>query len=189
VVTTGSKNGFVQGLPTHYIVYTENTPSLYQVYRFFLKTEQNDPTDPSPINLSPPGQSIGDVLPGSTDPRPTQPGGQYSNQLGFTIDTSYLAQHASTPQSIQTIQFNILTMNVAALSQSQVNQRVLDAIGNQSSLGSTFNNPIQVNINTSGTYTDQTSSVPEQANDTYPPGSNLPSIDLTSWSLTVATPS
>lgn len=188
VVDVGSKNGVVGGLPTHYVVYVPNTSDIYRVYRFPLSTEQPDPSDPAPINLNFPGIFVGDVLPGSAV-NPQQTDGTFGNQLGFDIDTSYLAQHATSPQVINVIQFNILTMNVAALSSSAVNGRVMDAIGNQSDRsGFTFSNPIRINIKTGGTYTDQTSSVPEQAGDTFPAGPTLPPVDLTSWSVAVTMP-
>jgi hypothetical protein len=131
---------------------------------------------------------VADVYPGSTDPLQNGPG----NQFTFTIDTHFLSQLLApgvSPQTIQVIQFNIFAMNLAATSGANLQQRVMDAIGNQSSsTSSTFNNPIQVNITTSQIVSDQTSSVQEQAGDTYPGGSNLPFVDLTSWSLTVQTP-
>jgi hypothetical protein len=189
VIATGSKNGIVANLPTHYVIYTEATPNLYQCYRFPTSLEEPAPNDTAPINLAYPGQYVGDVYPGGIDPRPITTGNvNYGQQLGFTIDTHYLNQLAGTTP-ISVIQFNILTMNMTAL--TSTNGRVMDAIGNTSNpAGVTFNNPIQVNLNTSGTYTDQSVSppVPETSGDTYPPGSSLPAVDLTSWSLTV-TPS
>jgi hypothetical protein len=189
VVATGSQNGVVGGLPTHIVLYTPNSsPTSYTVYRFPLSTEVPLPTgDPSPINLAWPGQPVGDVYPGDTDPQQNGNG----NQFSFTIDTSYLAQHVpgGNAQSIQVIQFNVFAMNVALLSTANIQQRVMDAIGNSSSASNqTFNNPITTNITTSAIISDQTSTVQEMAGDTYPAGSNLPSVDLTSWSLTVQTP-
>lgn len=187
VVTTGSQNGIVGGLPTHVVVYTPGvSPTSYTVYRFPLSTEVPLPTgDNSPINLAWPGQAVGDVYPNATDPEINGNG----NQFTFTLDTSYLAQHVSgSPQSISVIQFNIFAMNLAATSSGNLSQRVMDAIGNTSSAGSsTFDNPITVNITTSQLISDQTSSVPEASGDTY--GGTLPAVDLTSWSLTVQTPS
>jgi hypothetical protein len=108
--------------------------------------------------------------------------------LGFAIDTGYLNQYTGTAK-IQTIQFNIFSMNVPALTATEVNERVMDAIGDQNSVNDgTFSNPIEVSLLTGGTYTDQTSGVTERALDTFPAGSNLPYIDMTGWSLTVTTP-
>jgi hypothetical protein len=195
VVTTGSKNGIVQGLPTHYVFYTESTPNLYQVYRFLSAAELPDPSDPStPINLAWPGQYVGDVIVGSgIDPRPTIAGGAYGNQLGFTIDTSYLDYFSTNKtgpnNGIVSIQFNILTMNLPATSTSNVDfPRVIDAIGNQSSVAGIFNNPVLVDI-VSQTVTDDTAGVHENSGDTYPGGQNLPSVDLISpWSLSITAP-
>ncbi len=189
VVTTGSQNGIVAGLPTHYVVFVPTDPNLYQVFRFPLQSEAPNPSDPTtPINLIWPGRYVGEVIQGSgIDPTPTTPGGPYGQTLGFTIDTSYLSQ-LTNGQPIQIIQFNILTMNVRATTSNNVANRVMDAIGDQSSVaGNTFNNPIQINLTTSGTYSDQTSSVPERQNDTFP-SANYPPIDLTSWQLTVTPP-
>jgi hypothetical protein len=109
--------------------------------------------------------------------------------LGFTIDTSYLDQFAANPSAIQVIQFNILTMNVPALTPGEVSERVLDAIGDQSELASaSFSNPITVNLADESYISDQTSSVPEQAHDTFPTNSNLPPVDLIGWSLQIAQP-
>jgi hypothetical protein len=196
VVTTGSKNGVVGGLPTHYVIYTETTPNLYQVYRFPTQTEAPDPTDPdTPINLTWPGRYVGDVIVGSgVDPRPTIAGASYGNQLGFTIDTTYLDQFipvGAAPVSsngIVSIQFNILTMNLPATTSGNVSDRVMDAIGNQTNVGNaTFSNPVLVDI-TGQTVTDSTASVMETANDTFPAGSNLPPVDLISpWQLQIST--
>jgi hypothetical protein len=191
IVGLGSKNGIVGNWPTHYIVYTGIEPTPYEVYRFPHASEVPDPSDPTaPLNLGMPGIDLGPVIAGSAvDPAPSGANTTYGNQLGFDIDTSYLDQFANGPGSIQVIQFNILTMNVAATNPSTYNNRVMDAIGNTSAQNSgTFVNPVQVNITTGGTYTDQSSGVTEMANDTYPSGSNLPSVDMVGWSLTVSTP-
>lgn len=189
IVAVGSKNGVVGGWPTHYVLYTGIEPTPYEVFRFPHASELPDPTDPTaPLNLTMPGYDLGPVIVGSAvDPAPTSPGGAYGNVLGFDIDTSYLDQFANGPGSIQTIQFNILTMNVQGLTQSEISSRVMDAIGNQSNVGNaTFVNPITVNVQTSGQYTDVTSGVTEMANDTF--GGILPPVDLVGWSLTVTTP-
>src|SRR5579872_2853108 len=91
VVSTGSQNGFVAGLPTHYVAYMGSavTPNLYQVFRFPLQTEVPNPNDPNtPINLIYPGQYVGDIIAGTAiDPEPGSNGGTYGSQLGFSIDT------------------------------------------------------------------------------------------------------
>jgi hypothetical protein len=194
VVDVGSVNGVVGGLPSHYVIYTEQTPNLYQVYRFPTQQEAPNPNDPNtPINLTWPGRYVGDVIIGSgVDPRPTFPGGTYGSTLGFAIDTSYLDQFSPDPTAlgngIVTIQFNILTMNLTALTSQNVSNRVMDAIGNQSNIGNqTFVNPVQINVTTGQTVTDTSAGVTETANDTFPAGSNLPSVDMTGWSLLVST--
>ena len=189
VVTTGSKNGVVGGWPTHYVVYTGIEPTPYEVYRFPHASEVPDPSDPTaPLNLAMPGIDLGPVIAGSAvDPAPTGANTTYGSELGFDIDTSYLDQFASGPGSIQVIQFNILTMNVTALNPSTLSSRVMDAIGNQSSINNqTFVNPVQVNITTGGMITDVNAGVPEAANDTF--GGILPAVDLVGWSLNVSTP-
>jgi hypothetical protein len=185
IVGTGSLNGVVGGWPTHYVIYNPNgEPLPFEVFRFPLGSTPGDPT--APLNLSFPGQDIGPCLPVDLiDPAPTS-GGQYGSTFQFAIDTSYLDQEASGPGAIQVIQFNILTMNVQATSGSSGIQRVIDAIGNQSETGGTFNNPITVNIQGDGNYSDVSSGVTELANDTY--GGILPPIDMIGWSLSVQTP-
>jgi hypothetical protein len=186
VVGTGSQTGMFAGLPTHYVLYTGLSPDFYTVYYFPLQTPTT--TDPEPLNLLAPIQ-VGDVIAGSgIDPTSGGTAATNGNQLGFSIDTGYLNQYTGTAK-IQTIQFNIFSMNVPALTATEVNERVMDAIGDQNSVNDgTFSNPIEVSLLTGGTYTDQTSGVTERALDTFPAGSNLPYIDMTGWSLTVTTP-
>jgi hypothetical protein len=188
VYLTGSKNGIVEGQPTHYVLYTAIEPNLYEVYRFLTQVEAPDPSQSAGMNLTWPGVDLGPVIVGSgLDPTTGDP-----NSLGFTIDTSYLDQFSpnttSTGNGIQTIQFNIITTNEAALNTSTVSQKVTDSCGNLTTPTTVLATQLTINLATNGTYTDQTQQLPETANDTYPGGSNLPPVDMTSWSLTVTPP-
>jgi hypothetical protein len=185
VTDVGSLNGMIGGWPTHYVVYAPNlTPNLYQVYRFPLSTSTT-----APVNLSFPGVYVGDVLQSDLI-NPQNADGSYGQTLGFDIDTRFLDQYTTGPGAVQQIQVNILTANVAALSESDVNERVMDAIGNQSQLAeATFNFPVTINLNTGFTYVSGQGNMPvEAAGDTFPTGSNLPAVDMTSWSITVTPP-
>ena len=196
VISTGSKNGIVEGLPTHYVIYTEQTPNLYQVYQFPTQVQAPDPSETTAMNLTWPGIYLRDVMVGSgVDPRPTT-GGSYGNQLGFTIDTSYLDQAVSTATTsspntgqvgngIQSIQFNIITTNVQALNSSNVAVKVTDSVGGPLVALTTLAAQMTFNITGSNTYTDQTVLLPATSSQPYPSGSNLPPVDITQWSFQV----
>jgi len=185
VTDVGSQNGMVAGYPTHYVVYVPSDPNVYQVFEFPLNN--NNPN--VPVNLALPGVYIGEVLQSNLI-NPQNPDGSYSQSLGFDIDTRFLDQYTTGPGAVQDIQVNILTANVVALTESEVNERVMDAIGNQSQLSNaTFNNPVNINLQNGFTYMSGSGNMPvETSGDTFPTGSNLPSVDMTSWSITVTPP-
>jgi len=179
-----SLNGMIGGWPTHYIVYVPGQTPPYQVWRFPLTGVSS-----APVNLAFPGVLVGNVL--SSDLiDPANPDGTYGQTMSFDIDTSYLDQYTTGPGAVKQIQVNILTANVAALSENDVSGRVLDAIGNQSAFGdATFNFPVTINLDTGFMYKDGQGNLPaEAAGDTFPINSSLPAVDMTSWSITVTPP-
>lgn len=184
VVTTGSKNGFVEGSPTHYVQYDEGVAELYNVFRFLTKAEAPDPSDDNPINLG--AQAIVGPVYANTgvDPRPTVGGGTYGDTLGFDIDTRYLANNDADARAIVAIQFNILTMNRKALAGGDIGSRVFDAFGDTRTTID-FNSYRRIPVVTSGVYQNSSSSIPEPSNDTF--NGNLPPVDIVDWSLEVRT--
>jgi hypothetical protein len=184
VVLTGSKNGFVEGRPTRFIRYEESTAELYNVYQFPDRTPTSG--DDNPVNLGA-QVLIGPVYANTgVDPRPAANGGtSYGRDMGFDIDTRYLADTDTEAGTIVAIQFNILTMNKTAL--TSTGDRVMDALGDTRSAGTiSFNNYRQVPIITSGHYTNAGSVDQEQSGDTF--NGTLPAVDITDWSLDVRTP-
>lgn len=184
VVLTGSKNGFVEGRPTRFIRYEESTAELYNAYEFPARTPTSE--DDNPVNL---GAQVllGPVYANTgVDPRPSAgDGSSYGRELGFDIDTRYLADSDAEAQTIVAIQFNILTMNKTAL--TSTGDRVMDALGDTRSAGTiSFNSYRQVPIITSGHYTNAGSTDQEQSDDTF--NGTLPAVDITDWSLDVRTP-
>lgn len=188
VVSTGSKNGFVEGSPTHYVQYDPaGSIEAYTIHRFLPKTEAPDDSDTNPINLGA-QEIVGQPLSG-TDPNLQ---GNDPQLFQFELSLQDLCRNAAgaqlvNPSSVVAIQFNILTMNRTALNGGDIGSRVIDALGNQHS-GTTFNNWKQVPLTTSRTYTngEQSPIDQETADDTY--NGTLPDIDLTDWSLEVRTP-
>lgn len=185
VVTTGSKNGFVEGRPTHYVLYNPaGTAEGYEVHRFATKTEVPDPSDDNPINLGI-DPITGPVLAGYN---PNLQGND-PNTLGFDITTLDLARNedAAEARSIIAIQFNILTMNKLAL--SGIGDRAIDALGDTTGRNpSSFNSYRRINIVTGGNYQSSTSTDPEVADDVYNVSNNrFPTIDIVNWTVEVRT--
>ena len=179
--TTGNpKNGFVEGRPTRYILYDPTEPTGYRIRKFGTRTPTSD--DDNPIDLAN-ITDVGAVVSGS-DPQTSG----FTRQLGFDLYTSDLVDSAGTAQTITAIQFNIIACNKALLQAADANGRIADALGNINNLGISGKGYRQVYINTSTSYTNANSSDPETTGDLYPPGSNLPAVDIVDWTLDVARP-
>lgn len=185
VVTTGSKNGFVEGRPTHYVFYNPTgIAEGYEVHRFATKAESPDPSDDNPINLGV-APITGPVLLGVL---PTQQGND-PNVLGFDITTLDLATNKDPEDArkIVAIEFNILTMNKLAL--SGVGDRAIDALGDSRGQNTiSFNSYVRRFITTGGNYSNSSTTDREIANDVYNVDRNtFPAIDITDWTLEVRT--
>ena len=191
LVTFGAPNGIVLGRPTRLVRYAPGASlNGFQIYRF--DNAPTDASDPSPGNLAfnnINGVDRTDVLPTNVlDPSQT---GSDPTRLGFEISTRDLADSDDAARAIVAFQFNILTMNKAALNSGDVGGRLFDALGDQRSSSTTsFNNARKIIITTSGRYVNtpdggggQPAAIPEVAGDVF--GGNLPAIDIVDYSVEV----
>lgn len=184
VADAGSKNGVVEGQPTHLVVYNRLSPQFFTVNAFATRTPTE--IDPNPIELAsriPIGEAVVGV-----DPEAGAAGSVQERQLEFEISAQDLATNADgsmiDPTTIHFIQFNILSMNKPAL--NSIADRVMDALGDSRSTGTiSFGKYRQVPIDTGGHLTDSLADR-EEAGDTY--HGTLPPVDITDWSLDVRTP-
>lgn len=180
VFRSGSKNGIVEGRPTHFIQYSSIVPN-YPLNVFY----QRPPTeaDPSPIELG--GYQTRGQAAISADPKAGLPGSVQERQLDFEISRTDLAKDAEEgssidPEAIAGLQFNVLTMNKAAL--SGTGDRVLDALGDTQAMVQHW---VWIPLTTSKIYTN-IGSDQERIGDTY--NGSLPPIDITDWTVEVRTP-
>lgn len=172
------KNGFVEGRPIRYVVYNPAAGTLYQIKGF--GTRNPTPDDDNPVDLA---NIVDKGFPIATVD-PTTSGDP--NSLGFDIQSRDLVDDVTMAQKVYAIQFNIIATNKALLTSGGASGRVVDSLGDQTQIGITGKGYVRAIIQTSTTYLSSQSSSPEVANDTL--GGTLPAVDLTSWSLTVATP-
>jgi hypothetical protein len=166
----GSANGFMAGEATTYIVLNPALGSqMYTVYQV------GDPTDAGTTQNTPIGYPVNYI-----NPNPTIPGGQYGSQWGFQISSSLLASSVATADQLQSMTFNILTMNKTTL--GGTSGRLIDALGNTATMQ---NLPQTVQLNTSSTTTNASLGSIEPSNDEYGGGYD-PALDITDFSVQVS---
>lgn len=170
------KNGFVEGRPTRYVLYTPGIGATqYQIKGFGTRTPTANDDNPIDLaNIVDKGEPILGIDP-STNGLP--------NTLGFDIETRDLVDNAADASKIVAIQFNIITMNKALRTRPDAAGRVLDALGDQSFSTIRDRGYYRAIVTTSNLYRNATSTNVEREGDTY--GGTLPAIDITDWSLEV----
>ncbi|HEY0867915.1 MAG TPA: hypothetical protein VGE01_11065 [Fimbriimonas sp.] len=162
-------NGFVQGEPTHFVLFDSINPQSQYPYVLYRFARTGDPENP--INLASwtrvDQQIINFVRPDAG-----------SNELRFDLFINQLADSVEEQNSLRFLQVNFLTMNRYA--RDTVSGRQQDYLGNN-------NNP--VDVNKAITIDLRTNTVRENDNDYEPTGDTPdPDLDIVDWSVQVVRP-
>ncbi|MFZ4506156.1 MAG: hypothetical protein ACOYON_00485 [Fimbriimonas sp.] len=163
VITYPNANGFVAGLPTHFVRYDPLQAQPFAIYRFTNTDLTSWALVGYPIRYT-----------------PVTTGGKV---LAFEISTTQLADSAILAAALASVQVNFLTMNRTSTATGA--SRVIDSLGDNR-LPSEINEFIRIPLTTSGTYDNQ------RFNFLEPPSDSAatrdcpePDLDISDWSVEV----
>jgi hypothetical protein len=165
VITFPNANGFVAGLPTHFIRWDPLQARPYVIYRFL----NTDLTAWEPVGF-PINENT--ITPGS-------------REFQFEISLNQLADTPADAALLQTLQANFLTMN--KVSTVSGTGRVIDALGD-TRLPSEINEFVQISLLTPGIYDNVRFGLLEPPSDS-PATTDCPEpdLDLVDWAIEIRT--